>query len=145
MRIAIPVWEEKVSPLLDTASMLLIVEMDRLGEIARFQMALEEYEPGRKARRIRDIGVDVIICGAVSDFVSRALSAAGIRVIPEISGQAEEVMDAFLRGTAFDSKLLMPGSNRRRSYSRKRGRPHGTIAAVRERSSARRKEQQNAR
>ncbi|MEW6665855.1 MAG: hypothetical protein AB1512_11620 [Thermodesulfobacteriota bacterium] len=33
MRIAIPVWGEKVSPLLDAASRLLIVETDRMGEL----------------------------------------------------------------------------------------------------------------
>lgn len=115
MRIAVPVWGERVSPLLDAASRLLIVEVDRRGEIARFQMALDESEPNRKAFRIREMGVDVLICGAVSDLVSRALVAAGIHIISEISGGACDVVDSFLKGAGFDSRLLMPGCKRKRS------------------------------
>lgn len=132
MRIAIPVWGEKVSPLLDAASRLLIVETDQMGEIARFQMALDDGEPNRKASRIREMGVDVLICGAVSDSVSRALTAAGIRIISDISGRAGEVVDSFLRGSTFDSRLLMPGCKRKR-YHFRMGEPScDTIPRVRE-------------
>jgi predicted Fe-Mo cluster-binding NifX family protein len=118
MRIAVPVWGEKVSPLLDAASRLLIVEADQKGEIARFQVSLDESEPSRKAGRIREMGVDVLICGAVSDSVSRAVVAKGIRIISEISGCAGEVVDSFLKGSPFDSRLLMPGCKRKRSHFR---------------------------
>jgi len=116
MRIAIPVWGEKVSPLLDAASRLLIVETDQGSEIARFQMALDEGEPNRKVRRITEMGVDVLICGAVSDSVLRALVSTGIRIISDISGHAGDVVDSFLRGSTFDSRLLMPGCKRKRSH-----------------------------
>lgn len=132
MRIAIPVWGEKVSPLLDAASRLLIVEADRTGEIARFQMALDESEPNRKALRITEMGVDVLICGAVSDSVLRALVATGIRIISDISGRAGDVVDSFLRGSTFDSRLLMPGCKRKRSHFRMEETSRETIASVRE-------------
>lgn len=133
MRIAIPVWEEKVSPLLDAASRLLIVETDQRGEIARFQMALDESEPSRKARRISEMGVDLLICGAVSEAVSMALNAAGIRIISEISGRACEVIDSFLRGSIFDSRLLMPGCKRKRPHFRMGELTCDSIPRVRER------------
>jgi len=132
MRIAIPVWGEKVSPLLDAASRLLIVETDRRGEIARFQMALDDGELNRKARLIREVGVDVIICGAVSDPVSKALAATGIRIISEISGRVGDVVDSFLRGSTFDSRLLMPGCKRKKSHFRMEETSGEAISRVRE-------------
>jgi predicted Fe-Mo cluster-binding NifX family protein len=114
MRIAIPIWDDKVSPVLDTASRLLIVEVEDRGETSRFNVYLDDQELSRKCLRIRDMEVDTLICGAVSRPFSTMLKASGIDIIPEISGHAEDILKAYLQGDLFHSRFLMPGCKRYR-------------------------------
>jgi predicted Fe-Mo cluster-binding NifX family protein len=112
MRIAIPIWDEKISPVLDTASRLLIVETKDQNVASRYEIYLDEQDLSRRCFRIQGMEIDILICGAVSHHFARMLTGSGINVIPEISGQAEEVLDAYLQGDLLNSRFLMPGHNR---------------------------------
>jgi predicted Fe-Mo cluster-binding NifX family protein len=112
MKIAIPVWEDKVSPVLDTASRLLVVELEDQKEASRFETYLDEQDLSRRCIRIRRLGVDTLICGAISQGFSKILEASGIHIVPGISGHPEDVLDAYLNGTLFRSKFFMPGYQR---------------------------------
>jgi len=114
MRIAIPIWDTKVSPVLDTASRLLVVEIENRNEASRFEIYLDELDLSRTCFRIQGMDVDTLICGAISRHFARMLKGSGINVIPEISGQAEEVLEAYLQGELFNPKFLMPGCKRNR-------------------------------
>jgi len=109
MRIAIPIWEDKVSPVLDTASRLLVVQAKGGDEETRFEIYLDEQHISRRCLRIQGLGIDRLICGAVSGPFFRMLMASGVDVIPGISGQAEDIIEACLKGTLADSKFQMPG------------------------------------
>ncbi len=111
MKIAIPVWENKVSPVLDTASRLMVVELKDEGPMSRFEIYLDERDLSRRCLRIQDLCVDTLICGAVTRHFSELLKASGINLIQGISGQPEAVLNAYLDGTLAHSKYLMPGSN----------------------------------
>ena len=112
MRIAIPIWNEKISPVLDTASRLLIVDLEGQNEASRFEIYLDEQDLSRRCFRIQGMNINILICGAISHPFARMLIASGIDVIPEISGRAEEVLSAYLQGDLFNSRFLMPGSIR---------------------------------
>ena len=112
MRIAIPIWDDKISPVLDTASRLLIVDVEGQNEAGRFEIYLDEQDLSRRCFRIQGMDVNILICGAISHSFARMLIASGIDVIPERSGLAEEVLSAYLQGDLFNSRFLMPGSIR---------------------------------
>lgn len=112
MKIAIPIWEDKVSPVFDTALRLLVVEVENREEECRFVYFMDEQDLTRKCRRIRKLDVDILICGAVSHPFLNMLKASGVDVIQQISGRAEEVLEAYLRGDLFHSRFLMPGCKR---------------------------------
>jgi predicted Fe-Mo cluster-binding NifX family protein len=114
MRIAIPIWGDKISPLLDTASILLIVEVGDEGEKSRYQLLLDEANISRRSLRIRNLEIDTLICGAVSRPFFRMLLSAGIEIIPEISGHPENILQAYLNGNIFHSRFMMPGCRRSR-------------------------------
>ena len=101
MRIAIPIWEDKVSPVFDTALRLLVVEVENLEEASRFIYYMDEQTLTRKCQSIRNLDVDILICGAVSHPFLQILRASGLDVIQEISGRAEEVLEAYLQGNVF--------------------------------------------
>jgi predicted Fe-Mo cluster-binding NifX family protein len=119
MKIAIPVWEDKVSPVLDTASRLLIVEFEDQQEATRFETYLDEQDLSRRCVRIRRLGVDTLICGAISRGFSKILEGSGIHIVPGISGHPEDVLNAYLRGDLFSSKFFMPGYQRNESMQSK--------------------------
>ena len=114
MKIAIPVWEDKVSPVLDTASRLLIVEVEDQKESSRFETFLDVQDVNRRCVRIQGLGVNTLICGAISQPFLRWLTASGIDIIPGISGHPEDVLEAYLEGNLSDSRFLMPGFKRHR-------------------------------
>jgi len=115
MKIAIPIWEDRISPVLDAASRLLIVEIVNQKEASRFETYFEEQELPYKCVRIRGLGIQTLICGALSTPFSKMLEASGINIISGISGHPEDVLDAYLRGNLYHSKFLMPGFHRNRA------------------------------
>ncbi|MFO7737828.1 MAG: NifB/NifX family molybdenum-iron cluster-binding protein [Desulfatiglandaceae bacterium] len=112
MKIAIPIWEGKVSPVFDTASRLLILQVENKNETSRFETFLDEIDLTRRCMRIQSLGIETLICGAISGHFHRMLRADDVEVIPWISGAAEDVLKAYLDGNIFDSKFLMPGCHR---------------------------------
>jgi len=113
MRIALPIWEDKISPVLDTASRLMIVEEVNGSECSRFELYMDEEGLSRKCLRIQRIGVDTLICGAISRPFMRMLRAFDITIIPEIAGRADDVLMAYFQGELFHSAFLMPGCKRK--------------------------------
>lgn len=111
MKIAIPVWEGKVSPVFDTACRLLVLQVKNRKETSRFETFLDERELTRRCLRIQALGLDTLICGAISKHFYRMLVSDKIEIIPWISGPAEEVLEAYLNGELFNPRFLMPGSD----------------------------------
>ncbi len=98
MRIGIPVWNNWVSPVLDTAGTLLLVDIERLRETGRSVVSIDTPEFAQKVRRICELDVDVIICNAVSRGLLELLSLPGKEVIPMRSGPVDEIVSAYLEG-----------------------------------------------
>jgi predicted Fe-Mo cluster-binding NifX family protein len=109
MRIAVSIWEDKVSPVLDTAMKLLIVEQGVQKEESHFEVYLIKQEISQRCSFIRELEIDVLICGAVSRQFSRMLKASGINIISWISGPAKDVLKAYFHGNLLQTKFLMPG------------------------------------
>ena len=109
MRIAISVWEDKISPVLDTASKILIIDKDSQKESSRFEVTLIEQNMSKRCAFIRKLEPDILICGAVSRQFSKMLKTSGIKIISGISGPTKEVLEAYLQGGLLHSGLFMPG------------------------------------
>ena len=112
MKIGIPIWEDRISPVLDTASRFLVIETDGKQEFSRYETYLEEQGVSHRCFRIQRLGVDILICGAVSRPFLDKLMASGIRIIPGVSGHPEDVLLAYLQGNIYDAKFMMPGVKR---------------------------------
>jgi len=121
MKVAIPVWNLRISPLFDTARNLLIVEVDKGEELSRYWEELEGYFPPWRARKLLDLGVETLICGGISRQLAAMLYGSGITVLPWMSGFVEDVLQAYLGGKLPDQRFLMPGCHRLGF----RGRPFG--------------------
>jgi len=121
MRVAIPTWNGRVSPVFDVANSVLLVDLEGSQETGRQAVGIVEAHPAARAGRVAGLGVNVLICGAISGPLESLLVAAGVRVIPQTCGAAEEVLRAFVSGQLTDEAFLMPGCRgRRRPRGRRR-------------------------
>jgi hypothetical protein len=122
LKIVIPVWEDKVSPLLDTATRLLLVEALNTAVASRCEVLLDDVDLSRRCFRIWGLKADVLICGAVSRPFERLLAAEPrLRLVQGIAGPAQEVLQAFLQGRLNRPRFMLPG--RRQAHPRSDNRP----------------------
>ncbi len=124
MKLAIPHWQGRISPVFDVAAHVLIVEIDDAHELTRRYATLTVEEPRARAAQLVATGTNILICGALSGPLETALSAVGIEVIPHICGDVESVLLAFADGRLNQDAFLMPGCCGRRRRAR-RGRQRG--------------------
>jgi len=122
MKVGIPTWSGRISPVFDVARHLLVVDVKDGEEVGRFDAAIEETQPAPRARCVAQLGVKVLICGAVSVPLEAMLVAAGVQVILHVCGPVEEVLQAFVSGRLTDQTFVMPGCCGRRR--RLRGQRH---------------------
>ncbi len=123
MRIALPKWQKRVSPLFDVAMTVVLVDVDQTRETQRRELSFSNETPVARAIRVAAERCDVLICGAISPSLESVLQASGVRVITDICGPVNEVLAAFLQGNlAGERAYLMPGTgNRTRARRRWRG------------------------
>jgi predicted Fe-Mo cluster-binding NifX family protein len=122
MRVAIPLWQGRVSPVFDEANRILLVDISGRQEQRRQEELLAVQNPFERAKLFPKLGVDVLICGMISQIQQTALASVGIRIIPHICGSMEDVIAAFLDGRIESGALLMPGCGGRRRLRVQRGR-----------------------
>jgi predicted Fe-Mo cluster-binding NifX family protein len=122
MKVAIPQWRDRISPVFDVAGSLLLVDVVDGRESRREERALTASDPLKRAKRVSQLGTEVLICGAISWPLEIALSSAGVRVVPFTCGEVEEVLSAFMNGKLTNGAFLMPGCCgwRRRLRARQR-------------------------
>ena len=109
MKVALSIWNNRISPVFDTSRHILIVEVVDGEEKSRGEHSIEELFPPLRARRIKELGIDLLICGAISNPVACLIDSLGIRLLPWVSGEVEEVLGAFKRGELAQPRYLMPG------------------------------------
>jgi predicted Fe-Mo cluster-binding NifX family protein len=133
MKVAIPQWQGRVSPVLDVAAHLVVAEVTDGRETARREISLVAADPLERAREVSREGPDVLICGALSWPLEMALSAAGVRVVSHVCGAVEAVLAAFLDGSLGRTAFEMPGCcNRRRRGRGGSGRGRGRMRKAEE-------------
>ncbi len=122
MKIAVPDWQGRVSPVFDVAEQIVLVDLDDGGADPWPTERLGSAGLHDRARRLAELGVDVLVCGAISWPLEALLATSGIRVIPLVCGNVGEVVQAFRDGTINDGRYAMPGCCRRRRQGRNRRR-----------------------
>jgi predicted Fe-Mo cluster-binding NifX family protein len=110
MKIAIPVWNDCVSSAFDFAHRLLLVEIQDGSETNRSEISLSAESIFQKAGRLKSLGVDVLICGAISRSLASLVVASGIELLPYVLGPVDEILKAYMRGQLGQSKFAMPCS-----------------------------------
>ena len=117
-KVAIPIWGERVSPVLDTASKLMLLEFNQGHETKREIINIPEEHFTSRARYLTGLKIDTIVCGALSRPLRQLLIQQGMTVLPWVTGKIDDVVQAYLQNDLANECFFIPGRRRRR---RKRG------------------------
>jgi predicted Fe-Mo cluster-binding NifX family protein len=122
LRAAFAVWNERITPVFDVARQIRLTDVES-GRVVRENTVYHRGEGTltEKAIWLAEQGVDVLVCGAISRPLQYMVAGYGIRVIPFVAGDLQEITQAWLAGTLESGLFAMPGCCRRRRRHRFQG------------------------
>jgi len=126
MRIAIPVYDDRIAAVADFADTLMLVAVKGGKEISRDLLLFSTKVIPVKVGVLSEQAADILICGALSRPFAAMVIYSGIKIMPFISGMVEDVIEAFLSNTLADPRFFMPGHTKGMHWcSGRRCRRHG--------------------
>jgi len=122
MKIAIPIYGDNISNVFDFATRLLLVDIENDKETNRSELALESQSLSQRTGQIKNLEVDVLVCGAISRVLANMVATSGIQVLPYVTGNINDVLQAYLTGQLVKPKFSMPGCwpGARKGFGRRR-------------------------
>ena len=109
MRVAIPIWNDRVSSAFDFAHRVLLVNIENARETGRSEISFPPESDLEKVNRLKTLSAEVLICGAISRSLASQVGASGIRVLPYVVGQVDEILKAYLTGELIQPQFALPG------------------------------------
>ncbi len=107
MLLAIPLFGPRVSPRFDHAQRLMLATLEEGRVTSREEILLGPLAGWQRVEKLKDLGVDVVICGGIDRESACQLGEYHIRVIPLMSGEAIRVLRDFKAG-----KIAPPSDSR---------------------------------
>ena len=108
-RVAMSVSSDRIAPVFDVSRRLVLVDIEDGKQVYRTEHSIDDASESRRVNRLRDLGVDELICGAISRCLAERIETGGIRIIPWIGGSVEDVLEAYVAGKLPDPQFMMPG------------------------------------
>lgn len=131
MRVAIPEHLGRIAPVFDWCRRILIVYRTREGEEFVGEEDWSALPTHNRPARLKELTVDLVICGGISCWLEDRIGEQGIGLIPWIAGDVRDVLTALRCGRISDPQYAMPGRVCWRG--RFRGRRHGNAVHRRQR------------
>lgn len=126
-KVAFACLDERIAPVFDTALQVRVLETESGRIISEKNEMLPPDLPLQKTIRLNELGIQAIVCGAISRTLNAMIAANGIRVIPFVAGDLHAVIQAWLKGGLNGKTFAMPGCCRRARIVDK-----GIIALIKE-------------
>lgn len=119
MKVAIPLYGNRISPRFGYTSDFLIVELQGKKEIDRRALTMEISHPARMADRLASEGVSLVLSGGMSPHFQEQFRLRNIAVIWGLIGEADDVLATYLDGQVFSGMGPCPRRDRRRRMTRR--------------------------
>lgn len=109
VRLAIPHYRGRVSPVFDVAGNVMLIDIEKGRELRREERSLSRRDLPARAGEFLKLEANVLICGAISAPIEALLASSGVQVIGFLCGPVDEVVSAFLKGQLSRPEYWMPG------------------------------------
>lgn len=139
MRVAFATWNDRVAPVFDVTRRLHVVETLGPRVVRESEESLDDEAPAGRAARLAGLGIDALVCGAISRRQEALIEAYGLTVVPFVSGDLEHVVEAWRTGRLGRRAFAMPGCEGVRGHGFRGGRRWGRDSPGRHRGSAMRR------
>ena len=107
MKVALTVWEDRISPVADSARRVLVADIAK-GSIRNREFEYFDNESlFFRAKKLADLNIKAFICGAISDFYAGLVEGYGIQLIPHVRGHVDDVLDAYTKKAFSNPKFEM--------------------------------------
>ena len=97
MKIAIPLFKDRVAPHFGSSSQIMLVEIRDGSVHQEAKWDIGGQNPLEIARRLIALGIDKIICGGINRFYKEWLIEKGVSVEDNRKGEAREIIEKLLR------------------------------------------------
>jgi predicted Fe-Mo cluster-binding NifX family protein len=116
MKIAIPIFENRISPRLDCAKKILLVKVAEKDKkvISSRETEAQTGDTSGNIEFYLSNEITVVICGGISIEMQDMLVKHGIRVISWVTGEAKKALDLFIEGKLASGTMLCPGRRLRK-------------------------------
>ena len=121
MKIALSVWNNYISNVFDFSHSFLLAEVQDGLISDKTEVSLPWQSELHRLCRLKEMGVELIICGAISRRLMNMLDSCGIKVLPFVNGSVNDVLEAFVSGKLDQPEFVMPASwpGARRGFGRR--------------------------
>ncbi len=119
MRVAIPLYGNRVAPRFGFASEFLFIEFKSKREVARKTATFDVENPEQIAEHFAREGVDMVLSGGMNTDYQREFRLRNIGVIWGLMGETEEVVASYLKGKLFAGMGPCPPVRKRTTSSKK--------------------------
>ena len=108
-KVAISIWQNRVSPVMDSARQLMVVDYEDKREVKHMVIDIPNLNLIHKTEFLKSLGINLLICGAISTQMQQVLTASHIEVIPFIRGPMQKVLNAYINGNLNGDNFCLPG------------------------------------
>jgi predicted Fe-Mo cluster-binding NifX family protein len=98
MKVAIPLFNHRISPRFDVCPEIWIIEFNDGKVISQEKWPMGSFNLQQRLDQLSSKGVDKVICGGIDSFCVGHLGNMGIDVIHNVAGEAGEALNLFIRG-----------------------------------------------
>jgi predicted Fe-Mo cluster-binding NifX family protein len=111
MKIAIPVWQNHVSPLFDSSAHLLVAETSNKRILKKDLINIESFSLFQRIHLLEKLRIDIFVCGGITSPILENIRNKRINVIPFVCGDVKKLLDAIIRGYDIKNMFAMPGKS----------------------------------
>lgn len=108
-RVAIPIFRKKVSPVFDSCTRVLLVDIENNREVDRKEIYLDSLSLTERLTLLLKSGVSVVICGGISNVMENMVVGKKIDLFSNITGEIGYVLKAYLTNELDRSQFQLPG------------------------------------
>jgi predicted Fe-Mo cluster-binding NifX family protein len=118
MRIAMPVFENRISPRFDCAPTLVLCDISGQRVTERKEIFCDGWSDIERISKLKEMGVDTLICGGLPNHLQGILKNNGVNIIPWVAGNSDEILDLFLQGRLNTGMVIGPEKGKKERAKR---------------------------
>ncbi len=109
MKLGICTWDNLVAPVFDVSGTILLVQISPGQQEIRKQEVISVCDDLERIRRLSCLGIEVLICGAISRLWYDILTSWAIQVICYVAGDVDQVLQALKEKKLESQEFCIPG------------------------------------